>query len=194
MNVHCDKIAKKALNNHLWNVRSDTHDPLMDVKFCRMLLLETARLYVNRSKQTSDIEKGLWRDIGCQKAQDFYKEEGLLPPKVFDAVEWDRIKLAMKEKSQMYKLWCGKQCTGHCGTNSSKLVQWKMSTDLRCPDYNRLNGDAAHLMVCPKMIKERNCRRSKFVSSRLGWHHTPQTQSWRNWWQNTSEEEEAENL
>ena len=59
LNVHCDKITKKALNNHLRNVRSDTHDPLMDVKFCRMLLLETARLYVNRSKQTSDIKKGL---------------------------------------------------------------------------------------------------------------------------------------
>ena len=57
MNVHSDKITKKALKNHLRNVRSDTHDPLMDVKFCRMLLLETARLYVNRSKQTLDIKK-----------------------------------------------------------------------------------------------------------------------------------------
>lgn len=55
-------------------------------------------------------------------AQEFYKEKGLLPTEVFDAVEWDGIELALSNKLHMYKLWYGKQCSGFCGTNS-KLVQ-----------------------------------------------------------------------
>ena len=127
-----------------------------------MLPLETARLYVNGSKQTSDVGRGMRRDKGRQTARAFYREKGLLPPEVFDTVEWDGIELALSDKPRMYKLWYGKQCTGFCGTNS-KLVQWKMSTDLRCPDCNRLSEDAAHLMVYPsshrrKLLEEQICK------------------------------------
>ena len=113
-----------------------------------MLPLETARLYVNGSKQTSDVGKGLRRDIGRQTAREFYKEKGLMPPEVFDSVEWDAIELTLSDKPRMYKLWYGKQCSGFCGTNS-KLVQWGRTDDSRCPDCNRLGEDAAHLMECP---------------------------------------------
>ena len=97
------------------------------------------------------------------------REKGLLPPEVFDAVEWDGIELALKDKPHMYKLWYGKQCTGFCGTNS-KLVQWGKSTDSRCPDCNGLNEDAAHLIVCPsghrrKVLEEQICKLKTWMAS-----------------------------
>ena len=146
-NCHCDKMAKKAINNYLRRVRTGAVEPL-DNKSCRMLPLETARLYVNGTKQTSDVGKGLRRNIGRQTAREFYKEKGLMPPEVFDSVEWDAIELTLSDKPRMYKLWYGKQCSGFCGTNS-KLVQWGRTDDSRCPDCNRLGEDAAHLMECP---------------------------------------------
>ena len=69
--------------------------------------------------------------------RDFYREKSLLPPEVFNTVEWDGIELALSDKPRMYKLWYGKKYSGFCGTNS-KLVQWKMSTDSRCLDCNGL--------------------------------------------------------
>ena len=145
-NCLCDKMAKKAINDYLRDVCSGAAEPL-DVKSCRMLPLETAQLYVDGSKQASDVGKGPRRNIGQQTARDFYREEGLLPPEVFDTVEWDGIELALKDKPRMYKLWYGKQCTGFCGTNR-KLVRWGKFTDSRCSDCSGLNKNAAHLMVC----------------------------------------------
>ena len=167
-NCHCDKMAKKAINNYLRRVRNGAVEPL-DNKSCRMLPLETARLYVNGTKQTSDVGKGLRRDIGRQTAREFYKEKGLLPTEVFDPVEWDRIELALSDKPRMYKLWYGKQCTGFCGTNS-KLVQWGRTDNLRCLDCNRLNEDAAHLMECPSshrraLLEEQICKLETWMAS-----------------------------
>ena len=100
-------MTKKAINDYLRDVCSGAAEPL-DNKSCRMLPLKTVRLYVNGFKQTSDVGKGLQRDIGRQTARDFYREKGLLPTEVFDTVEWDGIELALSNKPRMYKLWYGK--------------------------------------------------------------------------------------
>ena len=67
---------------------------------------------MNGIKQTTDVSKGLKRDIGRQQARSFYQRTNLLSEKVFDIVDWDAIELVLKGKPKMYNLWYGKQCSG----------------------------------------------------------------------------------
>ena len=111
------------------------------------LPLESARVFVNGDKQTTDVRKGLKRNIRHQQAKEFYAEMELLTPRVFDEVDWEALDLALKVKSKMYNLWYGKQCFGWCATNY-KLKQWKKTDNSRCLNCNGLDEKADHLMIC----------------------------------------------
>ena len=68
------------------------------------LPLESAWVFVNGIKQTTDVRKGLKRDIGRQQARGFYHRKNLLSEKVFDIVDWDAPELVLKGKPKMYNL------------------------------------------------------------------------------------------
>jgi hypothetical protein len=69
--------------------------------------------------------------------------------KRFDAVDWEHLDLALKNKTDMYKIWRSKQHLGFCGT---RVQVGRYSGDLlpdeRYPNCTR-RETAAHLMLCP---------------------------------------------
>ena len=77
---------------------------MADIVQDQKLPLESARVFVNGIKQTTDVGKGLKRHIGRLQARRFYQRSNLLPEKVFDIVDWDATELALKGKPRMYNL------------------------------------------------------------------------------------------
>jgi hypothetical protein len=67
----------------------------------------------------------------------------------FDALDWEHLDLALKNKEDMYKIWRSKQHSDFCGTRvqvshySSEILP-----DKRYPNCGR-RETAAHLMLCP---------------------------------------------
>ena len=91
----------------------------------------------------------------------------------FDSIDFEVIQLVLKPKPQMYNLWYGKQCSGFCGTGYWLSKRSKGKEDSRCPNCNRLQEDAAHLMVCPSVERTELFR--KGVDELDKWmedHHT----------------------
>ena len=115
LNCRCDELEKEAIENFVDSVGA--YEGMAASAQDQKLPLESAQVYVNGIKQTTDVRKGLKRGIGRQQARVFYKRMNLLPDKVFDVVDWDAIELSLKSKPKMYNLWYGKQCSGWCGTN-----------------------------------------------------------------------------
>ena len=170
LNCLCDTKAKEAIENYVNG--EGVYEGISANLESHTLSLEAARVFVNGIKQTTDIRKGLKRDIGRTQAREFYKRANLLPEKVFEVVDWEAIELTLKNKPKMYNLWYGKQCSGWCGTNK-KLKQWGQTDDSRCPNCRGFNEDAAHLMVCPcenrtKFFQEHVEKLSEWMDS----HHT----------------------
>ena len=77
-----------------------------------------------------------------------------MPAEAFEVVDWEALKLMLSGKPKMYNVWYSKQCSGWCGTNK-KLVEWRRASDSSCPNCNRLNEDAAHLMVCRSLDRSK---------------------------------------
>ncbi len=69
--------------------------------------------------------------------------------KCFNAVDWEHLDLALKNKTDMYKLWRSKQHSSFCGT---RVQVGRYSGDLlpdeQCPNCGR-RETAVHLMLCP---------------------------------------------
>ena len=170
LNCLCDTKAKEAIEKYIDG--EGVYRGISANLESHTLPLEAARVFVNGIKQTTDIKKGLKRDIGRTQAREFYKRKNLLSEEVFDVVDWDAIELSLKGKPKMYNLWYGKQGSGWCGTNK-KLKEWGQTDDSRCPNCRGFNEDAAHLMVCP-------CEnRTRLFKEQVGhledWMHTHHT-------------------
>ena len=82
LNFQCDKMAKEAIKSYVVTcINQGGDDPA--TKFC--LPLESARVFVNGVKQTTDVGKGLTHHIGRHQAKQFYqkkKKDPLSPPSV----------------------------------------------------------------------------------------------------------------
>ncbi len=67
----------------------------------------------------------------------------------FNAVDWEHLDLALKNKTNMYKIWRSMQNLGFCGT---RVQVGHFSRD-SCPDEQCPNcgcrDTAMHLMICP---------------------------------------------
>jgi hypothetical protein len=73
----------------------------------------------------------------------------------FNVVDWDYLDLAMRSKSNMYKMWRSKQHTGFCGT---RVQVGKYSgrewPDEKCPTCGRREM-AEHVLTCPNEDRTR---------------------------------------
>jgi hypothetical protein len=67
----------------------------------------------------------------------------------FNAVDWEHFDLALKNKTDMYKIWRSKQNSGFCGTRVQVgHFSGDSCPDKRCPNCGR-RETAMHLMLCP---------------------------------------------
>jgi hypothetical protein len=70
------------------------------------------------------------------------------PNERFDEVDWEHLDLALKNKSDMYKIWRSKQNLGFCGTRVQVGLYLGTSLpDERLPNCGR-RETAAHLLLC----------------------------------------------
>ena len=79
------------------------------------------------------------------------------PNEQFDKVDWEHLDLAMKTKSDMYKIWRSKQTSGFCGTRV-QVGRYLGTTgqDERCPNCGR-RETATHLLLCPSKDRTQLC-------------------------------------
>jgi hypothetical protein len=78
------------------------------------------------------------------------------PNEQFDEVDWEHLDLAMKTKTDMYKIWRSKQTLGFCGTRVQVGQHLGIpGQDERCPNCGR-RETATHLLLCPRRT-ELNC-------------------------------------
>ena len=67
----------------------------------------------------------------------------------FNAVDWEHLDLALKNKSDVYRIWRSKQHSEFCGTRVQMgRSSGELFPDERCPNCGR-RETAAHLMLCP---------------------------------------------
>ncbi len=67
----------------------------------------------------------------------------------FNAVDWEHLDLALKNKTDMYKIWRSKQNSGFCGTRVQVgRFSGDSCLDEGCPNCGR-RETAMHLMLCP---------------------------------------------
>jgi hypothetical protein len=70
------------------------------------------------------------------------------PSKRFNKVDWEHLKLALKTKTNMYKIWHSKQSSSFCGIQVKVgLYSREAFPDERCPNCGRPKMDA-YLMLC----------------------------------------------
>lgn len=81
LNVDCDLRAKAAIKRALEDFSS--HPVTLS------LPLETAVVVIDGIKQTADLAKDLRYHVGKVKARQFYADEQLLHPDIFDSVAWE---------------------------------------------------------------------------------------------------------
>ena len=85
LNCLCDIKVKKAIEKYIEG--KGVYKGIFANLESHALPLEAARVFVNGIKQTTDIRKGLKRDIGRTQAREFYKRTNLVPEKVFEVVD-----------------------------------------------------------------------------------------------------------
>ena len=117
LNCYCNSLAKEEIEEYWINTLKAEEEGDTALPIRHSLPLELVRVSLNGVKQTTDVGKGLKQDIGRQQAKEFYAKMEFLTPRVFNAVNWEALDLALKVKPKMYNLWYRKQCSGWCATN-----------------------------------------------------------------------------
>ncbi len=143
VNCVCNTMAKRSITlaiNHGYHGRQSQFLPKEDVA-----------LVIWGNKVTGNIltplrfhaSKEVARKHLATRKKDKWSNE------YFNAVDWEHLDLALKNKADMYKLWRSKQHLGFCGTRLQVGRYFgKLFPDKRCPNCGR-RETAAHLMLCP---------------------------------------------
>ena len=153
LNCICDSLAKTAVQESLHCFDHRTRK--------QVLPCESAAVFVGGSKQTSDVARDVRFALGYSDAEAFYttplgptdsngnrhKNSGLgWSREAFRAVDWEALDATLHKKTQMYKQWLAKQCSGFCGTQTM-VARWDSKRDGKCPDCG-CRENAAHLNLC----------------------------------------------
>ena len=171
LNDYCDEWAKYAIVNYITDKGAKSIGPL-PIELQR-LPLEPARVILDGVKQTTDIAKGMRKKLGRARAKKFYAKRGIFDSTTFESINFDALELVLNNKPDMYNLWYGKQCSGFCGTGKWLSIWSQGKEDSRCPNCNRLNEDAAHLMVCPSVHRTTLFQRQvEDIDTWMKTHHT----------------------
>ena len=142
LNVQCDLLAKAAVTRARNNIHSGK------VQSNRMLPLESATIYVDETKLTSDPTKDLRYHIGKHQARIFHIQELGWDATTFDGTCWDSLHAALSQKSERFALWLTKQ-TSNFSASRKQVARCTGSDDDRCPSCVRHREDANHLCRCP---------------------------------------------
>lgn len=142
LNCQCNHLAKaavhRAIKSHLDNVPPRT----------TRLPRESAAIFIDEVKLTSDPTKALRYRLGKVRARDFLTSEKGWSPQQFDEVAWDSLHNVLSSKPVMFRLWLSKQHSNFCATSKS-MVRYGQSDDDRCPSCWRAKERAEHLCICP---------------------------------------------
>jgi hypothetical protein len=143
LNCVCDTLAKQAITTALLHGYHSRQSQLLPK--------EDVALIIWGNKVTGDISSPLRfhaskevvrQHLGTCRKNKWSKDK-------FNAVDWEHLDLALKNKTDMYKIWRSKQNLGFFGTR----VQVGCFSGDSCPDKQCLNCSrretAMHLMLCP---------------------------------------------
>ena len=182
LNCYCDSLAKEAVLQGMTAPRTGK----------QRLPRESAAVFIQGCKQTSDVSTAARFALGMADAERFYTAPLPQPTErgrkgggglgwskqSFDAVAWRELDLTLSKKGQMYRQWLAKQCSGFCGTQSM-VCRWDATRDDRCPDCGR-RETASHLNLCPD--KDRTQLLADMSTKLGGWleeHYThPELAYW----------------
>jgi hypothetical protein len=143
LNCVCDTLAKKVLSSA---IISGYHD-----RPTQILPHEDVTLVIWGNKVTGDISTPLLFHASKELARNYLRTRtrDKWPNERFEEVDWEHLKLALKNKPDMYKVWRSKQTSGFCGTQVRVgKYSGEAFPDKRCPNCRRWEM-AAHLMLCP---------------------------------------------
>ena len=143
LNCVCDTLAKNSVSNA---ISSGYHD-----RPTQFLPKEDVALVIWGNKITGDISPHLRFHASKEVARKHLtsRRKDKWTSDRFNAVDWEHLDLALKNKPDMYKIWRSKQHSGFCGTRVQVgRYSGQVSPDERCPNCGR-RETAAHLMICP---------------------------------------------
>lgn len=143
LNVDCDFRAKAAIKRAVADFSS--HPVTLS------LPLESAVVIIDGIKQTADLAKDLRYHVGKVKARQFYADEQLLHPDIFDSIAWEPLRWLLERKPKMYNLWYAKQCSGYCGTGEM-ITRYDKNASDKCPNCGCFET-ADHLNRCRSRIR-----------------------------------------
>jgi hypothetical protein len=143
LNCVCDTLAKNSVSNA---ISLGYHD-----RPTQYLPKEDVALVIWGNKITGDISPHLRFHASKEIARKYLtsRRKDKWTNNQFNAVDWEHLDLALKNKPDMYKVWRSKQHSGFCGTRVQVgRYSGQVSPDERCPNCGR-RETAAHLMICP---------------------------------------------
>ena len=143
LNCVCDTLAKNSVSNA---ISLGYHD-----RPTQYLPKEDDALVIWGNKITGDISPHLRFHASKEIARKYLtsRRKDKWTNDRFNAVDWEHLDLALKNKPDMYKVWRSKQHSGFCGTRVQVgRYSGQVSPDERCPNCGR-RETAAHLMICP---------------------------------------------
>ena len=143
LNCVCDTLAKRSILNAIASGYGD--------RSTQFLPREDVALVIWGNKITGDISPHLRFHASKTEARRYLTSRPRHKWSVerFEAVDWEHLDMALKTKTDMYRIWRSKQHSGFCGT---RVQVGRYSGDLlpdeRCPNCGR-RETAVHLMLCP---------------------------------------------
>ncbi len=143
LNCVCNTLAKKSITTEIIHGYHDRQSQLLPK--------EDVALVIWGNKITGDILPPLRFHASKEVARKYLAtcKKDKWSNKRFDAVDWEHLDLALKNKVDMYKMWRSKQHLGFCGMRVQVgRYSGELLPNKRCPNC-RQRETAAHLMLCP---------------------------------------------
>jgi hypothetical protein len=142
LNCVCNSLAKRVIT-------TATLQGYHSRQF-QFLPKEDVALVIWGNKVTGDISSPLRFHASKEVARQYLRTctKNKWSNDKFDAVDWEHLDLALKNKPDMYKIWRSKQNLGFLGTRVQVgRYLGDACTDKRCPNCGR-QETAMHLMLC----------------------------------------------
>jgi hypothetical protein len=165
LNCKCDTLAKLA-------VEQGIRDKPCFIRQAQQLPLESAAVFYNSVKLSSDCGSEIRFQVGKSKARSFYLNSLGWFASVFDSIDWEARNKALESKPDMFKTWLCKQSSGFCATGTN-MQRWFGDDITNCPNCGKSGEDAAHLLHCPDAGRFGLFRQE--VSSLKQWLQQPHT-------------------
>jgi hypothetical protein len=123
----------------------------------QILPWEDVALIVSGNKVNEDVSVPLRFHASKTVARKYLQQQkqNKWTAEQFEEVDWEYLDLALKNKSDSFKIWQSKQTSGFCGTRSQvKRYSGDAYPDKRCPNSGSKEMNI-QLMQCPD--KDRTC-------------------------------------